>query len=167
MLEQGINPFVSEYFTSIEHPSNREEALREGPAVIMATSGMLEGGPVLQYFESVAPSDRNKILFVSYQVQGTLGRRILDGSHQASLLGENGKIKIVDVNCQVQRVEGFSGHSDYNQIIRFIGKMRPKLQQVIVNHGDKRKLENLAYVIQRIYRVPTLRPAVQEAIRLY
>jgi hypothetical protein len=167
MLEQGINPFVSEYFTPIEHPSNREEALREGPAVIMATSGMLEGGPVLQYFESVAPSDRNKILFVSYQVQGTLGRRVLDGSHQASLLGDNGKIKIVDVNCQVQKVEGFSGHSDYNQIIRFIGKMRPKLQQVIVNHGDKRKLENLAYVIQRIYRVPTLRPAVQEAIRLY
>jgi predicted metal-dependent RNase len=167
MLEQGINPFVSEYFTPIEHPSGREEALREGPAVIMATSGMLEGGPVLQYFETVAPSDRNKILFVSYQVQGTLGRRVLDGSHQASLLGENGKIKIVDVNCQVQRVEGFSGHSDYNQIIRFIGKMRPKLQQVIVNHGDKRKLENLAYVIQRIYRVPTLRPAVQEAIRLY
>ncbi len=118
MLEQGINPFVSEYFTSIEHPSGREEALREGPAVIMATSGMLEGGPVLQYFEHVAPSERNKILFVSYQVQGTLGRRVLDGAHQASLLGDNGKIKIVDVRCQVQKVEGFSGHSDYNQIIQ-------------------------------------------------
>jgi KH/beta-lactamase-domain protein len=167
ILDQGINPFVSEYFTSIEHPSNRDEALREGPAVIMATSGMLEGGPVLKYFEHIAPSDRNKILFVSYQVQGTMGRRVLDGAHQASLLGDNGKIKIVDVNCQVQKVDGFSGHSDYNQIIRFIGKMRPKLQQVMVVHGDKRKLENLAYVIQRIYRVPTLRPAVQEATRVY
>ncbi len=167
MLDQGINPFVSEYFTSIEHPSNREEALREGPAIIMATSGMLEGGPVLQYFEEIAPKDRNEILFVSYQVQGTLGRRVLDGARQASLLGENGKIKIVDVNCKVEKVEGFSGHSDYNQIIRFVGKMMPKLQQVIVNHGEKRKVENLAYVIQRIYRVPTLKPAVQEAIRLY
>jgi uncharacterized protein len=167
ILEQGINPFVSEYFTSIEHPSNRDEALREGPAVIMATSGMLEGGPVLQYFEHIAPSERNKILFVSYQVQGTLGRRVLDGTHQASLLGDNGKIKIVDVNASTEKVDGFSGHSDYNQIIRFIGKMRPKLQQVIVQHGDKRKIENLAYVIQRIYRVPALRPAVQEAIRVF
>jgi len=167
ILEQGINPFVSEYFTSIEHPSNRDEALREGPAVIMATSGMLEGGPVLQYFEHIAPSERNKILFVSYQVQGTLGRRVLDGTHQASLLGDNGKIKIVDVNARTEKVDGFSGHSDYNQIIRFIGKMRPKLQQVIVQHGDKRKIENLAYVIQRIYRVPALRPAVQEAIRVF
>ncbi len=167
MLDQGINPFVSEYFTNVEHPSNREEALREGPAIIMATSGMLEGGPVLRYFEEIAPSDKNKILFVSYQVQGTLGRRVLDGAKQASLLGENGKIKIVDVNCKVERVEGFSGHSDYNQIIRFVGKLTPKLQQVIVNHGEKRKLDNLAYMIQRLYRVPTLKPAVQEAIRLY
>ncbi len=167
MLEEGVNPFVSEYFTNIEHASNREEALREGPAVIMATSGMLEGGPVLEYFESVAPSEKNKILFVSYQVQGTLGRRVLDGSSQASLMGEDGKIKIVDVRCKVERIEGFSGHSDYNQIIRFVGKLRPKLQQVLVNHGEKRKVENLAYAIQRIYRVPTLHPAVQEAIRLY
>jgi KH/beta-lactamase-domain protein len=167
ILDEGINPFTSEYFTEVEHPSDRDEALREGPAVIMATSGMLEGGPVLQYFQSIAPSDKNKILFVSYQVQGTLGRRILDGSSQASLLDESGKIKIVDVKCGVERVEGFSGHSDYNQIIRFIGKMRPKLQQVIVNHGEKRKTENLAYAIQRIYRVPTLHPPVQEAIRVY
>ncbi len=167
MLDEGVNPFLSEYFTSIEHASNREEALREGPAIIMATSGMLEGGPVLEYFGNVAPLERNKILFVSYQVQGTLGRRVLDGSSQASLMEENGKIKIVDVRCKVQKVEGFSGHSDYNQIIRFIGKLRPKLQQVLVNHGEKRKVENLAYAIQRIYRIPTIHPAVQEAIRLY
>jgi len=167
ILDEGVNPFASEYFTEVEHPSNREEAFREGPAIIMATSGMLEGGPVLEYFENIAPSERNKILFVSYQVQGTLGRRVLDGSGQASLMDQSGKIKIVDVKCQVQKVEGFSGHSDYNQIIRFVGKLRPKLQLVLVNHGDKRKTENLAYAIQRIYRVPTIHPAVQEAIRVY
>ncbi|MGD0476898.1 MAG: beta-CASP ribonuclease aCPSF1 [Nitrososphaerales archaeon] len=167
ILEEGVNPFKSEYFTEIEHPSNREEAYREGPAIIMATSGMLEGGPVLDYFENIAPSDKNKILFVSYQVQGTLGRRVLDGSSQASLMDQSGKIKIVDIRATVQKVEGFSGHSDYNQIIRFVGKLRPKLQVVLVNHGEKRKTENLAYAIQRIYRVPTLHPAVQEAIRVY
>ncbi|MGP8057383.1 MAG: beta-CASP ribonuclease aCPSF1 [Nitrososphaerales archaeon] len=167
ILEEGVNPFKSEYFTEVEHPSNREEAYREGPAIIMATSGMLEGGPVLDYFENIAPSDKNKILFVSYQVQGTLGRRVLDGSSQASLMDQSGKIKIVDIRATVQKVEGFSGHSDYNQIIRFVGKLRPKLQVVLVNHGEKRKTENLAYAIQRIYRVPALHPAVQEAIRVY
>ena len=167
ILEEGVNPFKSEYFTEVEHPTDREEAYREGPAVIMATSGMLEGGPVLDYFEHLAPSEKNKILFVSYQVQGTIGRRVLDGGSQASLMDQGGKIKIVDVRAKVQKIEGFSGHSDYNQIIRFVGKVRPKLQLVLVNHGDKRKTENLAYAIQRIYRIPAIHPAVQEAIRVY
>jgi predicted metal-dependent RNase len=167
ILDEGVNPFKSEYFTEVEHPSDREEAYREGPAIIMATSGMLEGGPVLDYFEHIAPSDKNKILFVSYQVQGTIGRRVLDGGSQASLMEQNGKINIVDVKCAVQKIEGFSGHSDYNQIIRFVGKVRPKLQLVLVNHGEKRKTENLAYAISRIYRIPALHPAVQEAIRVY
>src|SRR5712692_3505007 len=167
ILEEGVNPFISEYFTEVEHPTDREEAYREGPAIIMATSGMLEGGPVLDYFENLAPSYKNKILFVSYQVQGTIGRRVLDGGSQASLMEQNGKIKIVDVKCAVQKIDGFSGHSDYNQIIRFVGKVRPKLQLVLVNHGDKRKTENLAYSIQRIYRIPAIHPAVQEAIRVY
>ena len=167
ILDEGVNPFKSEYFTEVEHPTDREEAYREGPAIIMATSGMLEGGPVLDYFEHLAPSDKNKILFVSYQVQGSIGRRVLDGGSQASLMDQNGKIKIVDVKAKVQRIEGFSGHSDYNQIIRFVGKVRPKLQLVLVNHGEKRKTENLAYAIQRIYRIPAIHPAVQEAIRVY
>jgi KH/beta-lactamase-domain protein len=167
ILEEGVNPFKSEYFTEVEHPTDREEAYREGPAIIMATSGMLEGGPVLDYFEHLAPVEKNKILFVSYQVQGTIGRRVLDGGSQASLMDTNGKIKIVDVKAGVQKIEGFSGHSDYNQIIRFVGKVRPKLQLVLVNHGEKRKTENLAYAIQRIYRIPAIHPAVQEAIRVY
>ena len=167
ILEEGVNPFKSEYFTEVEHPTDREEAYREGPAIIMATSGMLEGGPVLDYFEHLAPSEKNKILFVSYQVQGSIGRRVLDGGSQASLMDQNGKIKIVDVKAKVQKIEGFSGHSDYNQIIRFVGKVRPKLQLVLVNHGEKRKTENLAYAIQRIYRIPAIHPAVQEAIRVY
>ncbi|MFI5421996.1 MAG: beta-CASP ribonuclease aCPSF1, partial [Nitrososphaerales archaeon] len=129
-LEEDANPFNSEFFTVVEHPSNREEALREGGAIIMATSGMLEGGPVIEYFSQLASSDKNRVLFVSYQVQGTMGRRVLDGSSQVSLLGDGGKIRVIDVNCQVNRIEGFSGHSDYNQIIRFVQKLRPKLQQI-------------------------------------
>ena len=79
ILETDDNPFDSEYFTNIDHPDGREEAMREGtPCIILATSGMLEGGPVLEYFKNIAPHKKNKILFVSYQVNGTLGRRVLE-----------------------------------------------------------------------------------------
>ena len=167
ILEEQSNPFNSEFFTVVEHPSNREEALREGGAIILATSGMLEGGPVIEYFSQLAGSEKNRVLFVSYQVQGTMGRRVLDGSKQVSILGEGGKIRVIDVNCQVNRIEGFSGHSDYNQIIRFVQKVRPKLQRVFVNHGEKRKCETLSYTLSRMFKLPVVHPSVQEAIKVH
>jgi len=166
ILVDDENPFLSEYFTVIDHPNNRDEALQQGPAIIMATSGMLEGGPIIDYFSKLASSEKNGVVFVSYQIPGTLGRRVLDGSKQVSILDERGKIKIVDVNCDVSKVEGFSGHSDYNQLMRYVGKLRSKLQHVIINHGERRKIENMANMISRIYRIPTLQPSVQEAIKV-
>jgi KH/beta-lactamase-domain protein len=167
IMEVDDNPFTSAYFTIVENASTREEALRDGPAIIMATSGMLEGGPVIEYFRSIAKDGRNKILFVSYQVNGTLGRRVLDGARQVSLINKEGKIEFIDIHAQVEKVEGFSGHSDYNQLMAYVNKLRPKLKRVMVNHGERKKVENLASSIARVLKVPALAPMVREAIRLY
>ncbi|MBI3253960.1 MAG: beta-CASP ribonuclease aCPSF1 [Nitrosopumilales archaeon] len=168
ILETDDNPFDAEYFTNIEHGDAREEPLRDGtPCIIMATSGMLEGGPVLEYFKSIAPQKKNKIVFVSYQVNGTLGRRVLDGAKQVSMLGKEGKVEVVNVECGVEKLDGFSGHSDYNQLMSFVHKLRPKLRRVLVNHGERRKSENLAMSIRRMYRLPAHYPQIQEAIKLF
>ena len=168
LLETDDNPFDSEYFTNVERSDRRDEALREdSPCIILATSGMLEGGPVLEYFRNIAPEGRNKMLFVSYQVNGTLGRRVLDGARQVSLLGREGKVEVVTINCSIEKLDGFSGHSDYNQLLSFVKRLRPKLRRVLVNHGERRKSENLALAIRRMYRLPAQYPQVQEAIRLF
>jgi len=166
ILETDDNPFDSEYFTNIEHVDAREEPLREDPCIIIATSGMLEGGPVLEYFKNIAPVQKNKILFVSYQVNGTLGRRVLDGSRQVSVVGKEGKIEVININCSTEKLDGFSGHSDYNQLMSYVHKLRPKLRRVIVNHGERRKCENLSASIHRMFRIATVCPQVQEGIRL-
>jgi hypothetical protein len=166
ILETDDNPFDSEYFTNIEHADAREEPLREGACIIIATSGMLEGGPVLEYFKNIAPVQKNKILFVSYQVNGTLGRRVLDGSRQVSVVGKEGKIEVININCSTEKLDGFSGHSDYNQLMSYVHKLRPKLRRVIVNHGERRKCENLSASIHRMFRITTVCPQVQEGIRL-
>jgi len=168
ILETDDNPFDSEYFTNVEHQDAREEPLREGsPCIILATSGMLEGGPVLEYFKNLAPDKNNKLLFVSYQVNGTMGRRVLDGARQVSMLGREGKVEVVSINCGIEKLDGFSGHSDYNQLISFVQRLRPKLRRVLVNHGERRKSENLSMTIRRMFRIASHYPQVQEAIKLF
>ncbi|WOV93634.1 MAG: beta-CASP ribonuclease aCPSF1 [Candidatus Nitrosoabyssus spongiisocia] len=168
ILETDDNPFDSEYFTNIDHVDRRDEAMREGsPCIILATSGMLEGGPVLEYFRNLAPHEKNKILFVSYQVNGTMGRRVLDGARQVSMMTQTGKVEAVSINCQMEKLDGFSGHSDYNQLLSFVHKLRPKLKRVLVNHGERRKSENLSAVIRKMYRLPAHYPQIQESIKLF
>ncbi len=168
ILETDDNPFDSEYFTNIEHADSRDEPLREdSPCIVIATSGMLEGGPVLEYFRNFAPDKKNKILFVSYQVNGTLGRRVMDGARQVTIMGQDGKVQVVTINCGTEKLEGFSGHSDYNQLMSYVQRLRPKLRRVLVNHGERRKSQNLSSSINRMFRVTTHYPQVQEAIKLF
>ena len=151
ILETDDNPFDSEYFTNIEHADGRDEPLREDtPCIVIATSGMLEGGPVLEYFRNFAPNPKNKILFVSYQVNGTLGRRVMDGARQVTIMGRDGKVEVVTINCGTENLEGFSGHSDYNQLMSYVQRLRPKLRRVLVNHGERRKSQNLSSSINRM-----------------
>lgn len=165
-VSQGINPFQSEYFTVINGHGKRDEVFSdENAAIIMATSGMLEGGPSVEYFKEIAPSPNNKILFVSYQINGTLGRRVLDGAmNEVSMLEKNGKVKVVPVRCQTQKMDGFSGHSDFNQIMSFVARIRPK--RVLVNHGERSKSDNVASAIYSRLKIRSGVPDNREMLRL-
>jgi len=165
---QGENPFITENFTIIGHPREREEVFSSGPAVVLATSGMLEGGPSVIYFRELASNEKNKVIFVSYQVAGTLGRRVLDGAKEISIQDEEGKLKMVQVNMSVNKIEGFSGHSDYNQLLNYISRFRGRVQKVIIVHGEKSKIVNLAESVNRIYHRNIAEiPEIGETIRLY
>ena len=165
-VSQGINPFESEYFTQVNGQSRRDELLSdENSAIIMATSGMLEGGPSVEYFKEIAPSPKNKIIFVSYQINGTLGRRVIDGTMtQVSMLDKSGKVKVVPVRCQTHKIDGFSGHSDFNQILNFVSRIKPK--RVLVNHGEKSKSENIASAVYHRLRIRSSVPDNREIIKL-
>jgi predicted metal-dependent RNase len=165
-VSEGINPFTSSYFTVINGLSKRDEVFADdSPSIIMATSGMLEGGPSVEYFKQISPGPQNKIIFVSYQINGTLGRRILDGSiSEVSMIDKNGKVKVIPVRCSTQKIDGFSGHSDFNQIMNFISKIRPK--RVLVNHGERSKSENVASMIYSRMRIRSTVPDNREIIKL-
>ena len=166
ILHEGINPFQSDFFTIVEHPSAREEIVEGEPCIIMATSGMLEGGPAVDYFKYLGSDKKNLIVFVSYQIEGTMGNRIQKGLMETPMINSDGKIEIVKANLKVESIEGFSGHSDRRQIISYIRRVTPKLERLIVCHGEKMKCLNVANIFQRKFKVRTNVPDVLETIRL-
>jgi len=166
ILHEGINPFQSDYFTIVEHPNVRQEIIDGEPCIIMATSGMLEGGPVIEYFKSLAENDKNAIIFVSYQIEGTLGRRVKKGLTDVTMMNSEGKLDVVKVGLRAESIEGFSGHSDRRQIINYIVQLMPKPERVVVCHGERAKCLSIANFIQRRCEVETLVPSVMETFRL-
>jgi uncharacterized protein len=166
ILHQDLNPFQSEYFHPVTHSGDRDEIVAGGPCVIIATSGMMEGGPAIDYFRRLAPDPRNTLAYVSYQVEGTLGNRIKNGLKEVSLFGPDGKMEMVKCNMRVESIEGFSGHSDRNQLMGFIKRMMPKPTKIIVNHGERRKSDIFAQNVNRIFGIKTVVPDVLESLRL-
>jgi KH/beta-lactamase-domain protein len=166
ILNEGVNPFESDYFTVVEHPSARQDIIEGEPSIIVATAGMLEGGPIIDYFQQLAHDKRNSIVFVSYQIEGTLGRRVQKGVPEVSILNSEGKIKVIKCDLEVCTVEGFSGHSDRRQIIGYIRKLAPRPENVIVVHGERSKCIGLADYLRGRYKINAIAPDILETVRL-
>lgn len=166
ILHDGINPFQSDYFTIVEHPSVRQEIIEGQPCIIMATSGMLEGGPVIEYFKSLADNENNTVVFVSYQIEGTMGRRVQKGLNEVMLMTAEGKMDVVKVRLRVDSIEGFSGHSDRRQIFNYVTHLRPKPERVVVCHGERAKCLSMANFIERRCEIRSFAPALMETFRL-
>jgi KH/beta-lactamase-domain protein len=166
ILHDGVNPFQSDYFTVVEHPSVRQEIIEGEPCIVMATSGMLEGGPVIEYFKSLADDARNCVVFVSYQIEGTMGRRVQKGLSEVTVMTSEGKLDVVKVRLGVESIEGFSGHSDRRQIINYIMHLKPNPERVVVVHGERAKCLSVAGFLQKSYGMHAFAPMVNETFRL-
>ncbi len=166
------NPFTSENI-HVYRGENKEEVTEARPAIVLATSGMLTGGPVLEYLKILADDPNSSLVFVSYQVEGTLGRKILQGLRKLTFSDEGGKTITKDLKMGVYRVEGFSGHSDRRQLEAYLRRMEPTPRTVILNHGEKSKIEEFrSYLLSDWFRKKThlnfnvLAPQNAESVRI-
>ena len=166
ILKEGANPFESDYFTVVKQHDMRDEIVEGGPCIVMATAGMMEGGPVLEYFKRLAPDENNGIVFVSYQVAGTMGRRVQSGMGSAQMYGNDGKMEIINIAMSTHVVQGFSGHSDRRQLMNYVRRLKPSPRRVYVVHGEESKTENLARSISKLRRVRGYSPRLLDTVRL-
>ncbi len=115
------------------------------PKVIISASGMCDAGRIRHHLKHNLWRPECTILFVGYQADGSLGRRLLDGAERVKLFGEE-----IAVRAKIVRFHGLSSHADRDGLLRWINLYSPKPQQVFVVHGDSQTTENYAETLREL-----------------
>ncbi|HKZ89643.1 MAG TPA: beta-CASP ribonuclease aCPSF1 [Thermoplasmata archaeon] len=166
IFQTGENPFLSTSFKRVETSDMRANIVDDvEPCIVLATSGMMSGGPVLEYFKGWADNPLHALLFVGFQSEGSLGRRIQREAREITLM-DRGNPLTLPIKMDLETIDGFSGHSDRLQLLNFVGTMEPRPERVIVNHGEEFKCSDLASGLYKKYGIEARAPMNLETIRL-
>lgn len=166
IFQMGENPFLSEIFKRVDSNETRERICNDPDScIILATSGMMNGGPVMEYFKAWAMDEKNTLIFVGYQAEGTLGRKIQKGWNEITW-NERGNTQVINVKMTIETVDGFSGHSDRMQLVSYIGSLEPRPERIVICHGEESKCMDLASHTYKKYGIETRAPMNLETIRV-
>ena len=127
---------------------------------------MLIGGPSVQYLKGIAGDNNSSLVFVSYQVSGTLGNRIQRGFKEFQYVDAKGRTQLVKMNLNVFTLEGFSGHSSRSQISQFLRRIQPRPKVVLTCHGEESKTISLSTMIHKKLKKATKSPKNRETVLL-
>lgn len=165
IFQKGENPFLSPIFKRVDSLEMRERVLSDPePCIVLATAGMLNGGPVMEYLKAWCSEPKNTLIFVGYQAEGTLGRRIQRGLKELQY-SHQGKTLTAKIEIRIETCDGFSGHSDRRQLLNYVHRMEPRPERVIVGHGEYQKCIDLASTIYKRYGIDTRAPINLETVR--
>jgi len=129
------------YVTSVEESRSLND--RREPCVIISASGMCEGGRVVHHLQHALGNARNTVLFVGYQADGTLGRRLRDGVQNVNVFGEP-----VTVRAEIAALDGFSAHADQSELVGWVERMEPRPRVIFLVHGELAPAETLAELLR-------------------
>ena len=153
LVRKGINPIR---FPGLKVAVSPDESRLINsiptPKVIISASGMCEAGRVRHHLKHNLWRPDSTILFVGYQVEGTLGHSLLNGATKVKLFGEE-----VEVRAKLVRFPGISGHADMDHLLQWIGAVKnPK--KVFVVHGEENTAVAFAGMVEGRYGVPAVAP---------
>lgn len=162
MMKGGKNIFD---FPGLRLTLTKEESKQinevKPPKVIIAGSGMSNGGRILHHEVRYLSDPSSGILFVGFQAEGTLGRQILNGAKQVRIMGQT-----VQVNCHVKAIGGYSAHADQPLLLKWVGSMRDGLKKVFVVQGEPDQSGPLAAKIKDNFAVDAMVPELGQSFDL-
>ncbi|MBU5455431.1 metallo-beta-lactamase family protein [Keratinibaculum paraultunense] len=154
LILKGDNPFI---FPNLRYIKDQKESIAlnkyKFPKVIISSSGMATGGRVRHHLKHNLWDEKNSLVFVGYQAEGTLGRIILNGAKKVKILGEE-----VAVKAEIYDLQGFSGHADQLMLMDWIRKFKTKPQKIFIVHGEEDASEVFAQLIEKEFNIETIIP---------
>jgi hypothetical protein len=166
IFQQGDNPFLSDVFKRVDSSQKRQSIMDDKePSIVLATSGMMNGGPVMEYFKAWAPNEENGMVFSGYQAEGTFGRRLQRGMSEATM-GDGGRSMTFPIKMEMVNCEGFSGHSDRVQLVNYVATLDPRPQRILINHGEESRALDLAASLHKRFGMETRVPYNLETVRV-
>jgi hypothetical protein len=166
IFQQGDNPFLSDVFKRVDSTQKRQTIMDDKePSIVLATSGMMNGGPVMEYFKAWAPDEENGMVFSGYQAEGTFGRRLQRGMNEATM-GDGGRQVTFPIKMEMVNCEGFSGHSDRVQLVNYVATLDPRPQRILINHGEESRALDLAASLHKRFGMETRVPYNLETVRV-
>lgn len=128
---------------SMTTASTRDESKKvnnmKGARIIISASGMMTGGRVLHHAVRILPDENATVVFVGFQAAGTTGRRVQEGEREVKIMKQ-----WVEVNCRVEKVEGFSAHADWKAVLRWLEGLPNRPKKVYTTHGEPEAAEAMA-----------------------
>jgi len=165
IFNKDNNPFLMPNIKRIGSQKERKDLIEnEGPCIILATSGMLVGGPSVEYIRQLGDNPKNTLIFSCYQGKGSMGRRIQRGEREIAFK-EGQRQEMLQLKMDVETIQ-VSGHSDRMELINFIKRCNPRPRKVIINHGENSKTLDLASSIHKKFHIETQAPRNLEAVRI-
>ena len=168
IFQKNGNPFLFEEFNHIDGEDERQRVNDGGPSIIVSTSGMVAGGPIMSWLRHLAPDPDSSLVFVGYQAANTLGREIQQGADHIEMDSRgynNNQQQRIPINFDVTSVSGFSGHGDRNELMGFVKEMSPQPDQVLCVHGDEDAVDQLSSGIYHELGIDTVAPKNLETYR--
>lgn len=166
ILHDGENPFLADQFQQVDGGHEMRETIAGGdPCIILSTSGMITGGPIMSWLELLGGDAENTLIFVGYQAQGTLGRQIQRGDRQVRLNDQTRAHDPVTLRLTIESVSGFSGHADRNGLESFVGTMTPRPERILCVHGDASATNQLSSGLYQKFNTRTYAPKNLETFR--
>jgi metallo-beta-lactamase family protein len=149
------------YVQSVEESKSLNS--KPGPMIIISASGMCEGGRILHHLSNHLGKPSTAVLFVGYQAENTLGRKILEGRSPVPILGTR-----VEVNARIERADSYSAHADRNGLIAWAESVRDSgnVQRYFLVHGEPESAESLATALRERGTAEVLVPERGQAFEL-